>query len=503
MRRLRKKHIPDIFPPTPAMFTQRMQGALRRLPPRTGRRSFVGIYAIAGTAVVAAALLFFLKGMGVPDMVAPMVLPSAAATSGQSAGAVTAGPTDNLDSHEAGIGRLSEYAATLESLLPEAAFAPMNEAELAQAMDGLVEPISGNYEGIGRKSAAGGYVLLTTKPGRQRLPQSASTYTVSPGGTMQEEVHVVYQENEQEMPICVLPLGVPFQYFAQSDVAVLYTASADGEASGVPLQEVAQQVLSGDQQQVEYLIDAQRRGVEVLRTPSAPHLSVSMVRPNGSWTTEHLALELDAAASIEAQLKGLKYSGKTVSAEKSSQTYADIGIEYNSGGNVKEAAPYRLQMNGDTGEIVVRTSGKGVAPMPQELYKTIVSMVRSNTPWQLYELNDIHDIVKADIRIRFKQDQPEQTQQITDPARLAQLEALFTAAKGMSGSGCPFTGELVLTRGDGEQITLHLATDSCDSMVLGTSVSYDYGPGESPDGEGSVNKQQEMISIFDQIKWAR
>lgn len=386
--------------------------------------------------------------------------------------------------------KLSDYAAMIEALFPQTKFYTMNDTELAQAMDGLPAVIADNYEGIGRMIPSdGGYILLTSKPGGHRLPQTTITYTVSPAGTMLEQVHV---EDASGNPICTLPLGIGFDYYGDTDIAVLYTGMPQDKA----LTAVIGRVLSGDQAYLDYLNDAHDRGVTVLTVPDAPYLEVYMMH-EGTWRTEFIPLEQQDVSIITAQLATMNFAPYNPN-----EWAAGIGINLRTNQQNPDAS-YRLcQTSG--GDIAVHdTVGKQIAIITPQLFKHVVDITRTKTYWLYVAQDSIHNIVKAELTIRFHWDQTLQTQVLDDPRQLSQLEALFQNAKSTDIGACPYTGMLDLTRADGEVIRVQIATDSCDSMILGTSVGYDYGPGIRTDGEGTENKQQVLINLFDQIRWGR
>ena len=119
-------------------------------------------------------------------------------------------------------------------------------------------------------------------------------------------------------------------------------------------------------------------------------------------------------------------------------------------------------------------------------------------------MSEIRDLARAELRLKLNRDSETEVQVVKGGESLRELETMFRNAEYTGITGCPFTARLLLTRTDGETIILQIATDSCDSMILGTSAGYDYGPLPKGGGEeGTENKQEVLIRIFDEINWQR
>jgi hypothetical protein len=104
--------------------------------------------------------------------------------------------------------------------------------------------------------------------------------------------------------------------------------------------------------------------------------------------------------------------------------------------------------------------------------------------------------------MKLYRNSPEEVQVVEDRDSLKELVELLSNAELTGYGGCPYTALLLLTREDGRTITLHIATDSCDSMILGTSAGYDYGPDPGQRGlGGTVNRQDVLKRIFNRVNW--
>lgn len=114
--------------------------------------------------------------------------------------------------------------------------------------------------------------------------------------------------------------------------------------------------------------------------------------------------------------------------------------------------------------------------------QSVVELAKEKAGYTVVAPEDIHDIVKAEFIVSHKENT--YTQTITDIEKLSQLEKAFEGAKHEGLSACPFGGRLVLTRADGEVITVYCATDTCNAFILGTN------------GEYSLKSREALWSLF-------
>lgn len=78
------------------------------------------------------------------------------------------------------------------------------------------------------------------------------------------------------------------------------------------------------------------------------------------------------------------------------------------------------------------------------------------------------------------------TQTVTDPEKLEDLAELFEEAEYGSASECGYGAELVITRKDGEKLTVYVAEDSCGTAMIEGRVWCKYGD------------QEDLAEIFDE-----
>ena len=67
---------------------------------------------------------------------------------------------------------------------------------------------------------------------------------------------------------------------------------------------------------------------------------------------------------------------------------------------------------------------------------------------------------------------------LQDPELLKRLEEILSGASFDEEKACPYNGILTLTKADGTQITVRLASDGCDSMAYGSYGFYQAAGGE-------------------------
>lgn len=67
---------------------------------------------------------------------------------------------------------------------------------------------------------------------------------------------------------------------------------------------------------------------------------------------------------------------------------------------------------------------------------------------------------------------------LDDPVLLKRMEEILSHAAPGDAGKCPYNGILMLTKADGTQVTVRLASDGCDSMVYGSYSFYQATGGE-------------------------
>ncbi|MBE5768689.1 MAG: hypothetical protein E7333_03750 [Clostridiales bacterium] len=107
-------------------------------------------------------------------------------------------------------------------------------------------------------------------------------------------------------------------------------------------------------------------------------------------------------------------------------------------------------------------------PLPQPL----VDIAAETAGFLCQSPADVGNIVSATMDTTLFGETHSQT--VTDPADLARLQTVLQGAQKMGfRSKCPWTGVLTLTMDDGRTMVIQKASDSCQSMLFGTSFCYE------------------------------
>jgi beta-lactamase regulating signal transducer with metallopeptidase domain len=393
---------------------------------------------------------------------------------------------ENDDANE-----LAEHIVSMEELLDNSNFQYMTEEQIEAILMTLPEIIRDNYHGVGRiENNSSGYILLTCKSGAKRLPEDTICYGFSPADSELEQL-VLQDADENE--ICRFPLGLEVSYFKGDDI--FYIAVGDASKNTSRISQIASYQFSGNRDFIEYAKQAKMRGTSLFIPQEGSYISAD-IWINRSHLLEYISIDESFAAEIESRLGNI------------AKTHCDFssGVLKSMGINIvlADRNNYELCIFDDGTKAIHRWSDRNAVLVDSETHDLIADFVMKKTPWEWVELSEIHDIVKAEMRMKLYRDSREEVQIVEDMDSLKELEKLLSNAKLTGCGGCPYTALLLLTREDGETITLHIATDSCDNMILGTTAGYDYGPDPGQTGlGGDVNHQEVLKRIFDQINWER
>ena len=106
------------------------------------------------------------------------------------------------------------------------------------------------------------------------------------------------------------------------------------------------------------------------------------------------------------------------------------------------------------------------------VFKEITAML-SMSEYTAFHPNDIYDITDAELVVNYTK------YPILDKDNLSLIETMLSKAQKMKGgSACPFTASIILTRKDGTQGMITLATDSC-AVFRSEETYYDYSDGDN------------------------
>jgi len=398
---------------------------------------------------------------------------------------------ENIINENDDVNGLTAHAAAMEELLDSSDFRYMTEEQMEAILKTLPEIIRDNYYGIGRiENNGSGYVLLTCKSGAKRLPEDTICCGFSPADS---ELEQLILQDADENEICRFPLGLAVSYYNGNDI--FYIAVGDASKNTSRISQIASYQLSGNLDFIEYERQAKKRGTSLFIPQEGSYISAD-IWINRSHLPEYISIDESFAAEIESRLSSI------------AKTHCDFssGVLKSMGINIvlADRNNYELCIFDDGRKAIHRWSDRNAVLVDSEVHDMIADFVMKKTPWEWVELSEIHDIVKAEMRMKLYRDSGEEVQIVEDRDTLRELEELLSKAKLTGCGGCPYTALLLLTREDGETITLHIATDSCDNMILGTTAGYDYGPDPGQTGlGGNVNRQEVLKRIFDQINWER
>lgn len=333
----------------------------------------------------------------------------------------------------------------LEQFEPELEFHDMDE-EKAQSYG---EPLKDAYTFIGRETKDGfGYVLAVLDGKESPLTGlSISGYndTVVAGewvqnGETSEEVYVYTFDKIEGL-------------YRGEESRILYFQPDDLAEPGELLQAFIHQYCMGDEG-VRYLADLVERGVRMTPPEQGAFLSVDRFE-NGEEYVEYIPLTRE-------QEKEILESDMLIDPA----AYGGFGLQL-------YVSEEEYEKNGDP---------------DSHISLPALEIAREKCRFQIVELSEIHDIVKAEMKMRFHEwdkegttviSAREETETLTEKTQLAKLEEILGGAEPFYEGKCPYTGILTLTRADGEEIVLHLAADSCDGFVIGSHAFYSPGKEET------------------------
>lgn len=385
---------------------------------------------------------------------------------------------------------LTEHAVSMEELLDNSDFQYMTEEQMGAILKTFPEIIRDNYQRIGRIENNSGYMLLTCKSGAKPLPEDTICCMFSPADSELEQL-VLQDADENE--ICRFPLGLEVSYYKGNDI--FYIAVGDASKNTSRISQIARYQLSGNRDFIEYAKQAKMRGTSLFIPQAGSYISAD-IWINRSHLKEYMSIDESFTSEIESRLGNIEKTHY----DFSSRVLKRIGIVI----ALADRNNYELCLLDDGTKVIHKWDDRNAVLVDPEIHDMIADFVMEKTSWEWVELSEIYDIVKAEMCMKLNRDSREEVQIIEDRDTLMELEELLSNAKYTGCGGCPYTALLLLTREDGATITLHIATDSCDSMILGTTAGYDYGPDPGQVGlGGDVNRQEVLIRIFDRINWER
>lgn len=313
------------------------------------------------------------------------------------------------------------------------------------------EPIAEYYDFHGRMTEDGfGYVLAFRKSGTDPLAD-LSIYGLD-GYTEAE----IWDEEEGEYRVAYSFKNTGWIYQGEDD-RILYLQPIDMEEPEELRMAFVYRYCSGDEG-VQYLDDALERGIRFTPPDTEAYLAANRYE-NGKQYFEYAIL-------TEEEEQKILDSDELID----SDLYGEYGLQF----------------------FVSQEAYENGAKEENDITTPALEIAKEKFRFEILEPKEIHDIVKAELSMKVWESQNGEsgseengfgkdqefftvTELLTDDSQLKELEEILSASRVDMEGKCPYTGILTLTREDGAEIVVSLATDSCDSFILGSHGVYSPG----------------------------
>lgn len=332
-----------------------------------------------------------------------------------------------------------EIIEFLEQFENELSFDDMDDSD----MEAYVGTLAESYDFMGRETEDGIGYILGFKKVESSLLDSLSIYEIDDyieadiWSEQEEKYKTVYEFKN----ISVLARG---NYHDGGVNEILYLQPKD---MGMPeeLEDAFRYRYCYGIREYEYVEDVLSRGVRFTPPDTEAYLAVDRYE-NGIQMWEYVTVS-------EEEEKEILESDEVIEPE----LYGYYGLEFFVSQKTYE------EMEIEKGEITLPA----------------LKIAESRCRFKVRELSEIHDIIEAGLELYAWDEENEEmrmiTETITDPDKIKELEGILTSPKESGEGKCPYTGILTLTRQDGEEITISLATDSCDGFILESHGFYSPG----------------------------
>ena len=336
---------------------------------------------------------------------------------------------------------------TLEAFDPDHLYVDMDPEQAASCGGELRDA----YDFIGRETDAGaGYVLGFRNSDEDPL-NGLSIYSldnVIEADRWNEDKNIferVYTfENIHEM-----------HYTESKDILFLVP---DGMEESEELRKAFEYSLCDGDEGVRYMESVKKRGVRMSPPENGGYLAVRRF-VNAEVLEEYIPLTEDQEKEIIA-------SEEIVDPE----IYGIDGITY-------MASPEIYELEN---------------PDPDEITVPALRLAKEKCEFQTVRAEDMKEITSAELEIIQWHGEPEKyadvsagdleetgiSETLNDPVLLKRMEEILAEASLGESGKCPYNGILMLTKADGTQVTVRLASDGCDSMVYGSYSFYQGDGGE-------------------------
>lgn len=365
----------------------------------------------------------------------------AGAVTGNSAGEAESGAaSDGTDSGgTAEPIRAGEVIPFLEGFEPELVFTSM-ETEEAESYG---EPLREWYDFSGRKTEEGfGYVIAVLKDGKKPLGRwsfigeddfiTAEKWNESTGNfekaAVFPDITSVYQGDGNRI-LYLQPANYVMPDELQQAFYYQYCSGTEGP---------------------RHLQDMIDRGVRFSPPDNGAYLSVERFE-HGICYTEYVPL---TAKEEEEIIESDEVIDPVV--------YGNYGIQF-----------YVSEDTYENGEV---QEGRITAPA--------LSIAEDRCRFEAVDPSEVHDVVKAELKMKLREydndtgsvsREWEETETLNSSSDLKLLETILSSSEPAFEGKCPYTAVLTLTREDGREIVLQLATDNCEGFIIGSHAFYSPG----------------------------
>lgn len=297
--------------------------------------------------------------------------------------------------------------------------------------------IKDSYDFIGRVAEDGyGYVLGFKKG--EKDPFADYSYCWKDGEFTVERVN---EETFEETTMFTLPDIENFSI--GEDNAILYIQPKDMEEPGNISLAFSHKYGSGESGRM-YLEGAVEHGIRFTPPDSGAYLEVYRYE-NGNRRWEYISL-------TEEEEKLLRISDALILPE----WYGHMGLKF-----IVSEETYD-----ETGEETWAITDEAL------------NIAEERCNFVAMDISEIRDIKEAKLEMNVWDDVDGEKKieiLVTEEEILKELEEIFSGAEVFHEGNCPYTGILTLTRKDGKELVLQLATDSCDGFVYGSCGFYSVG----------------------------
>ena len=297
--------------------------------------------------------------------------------------------------------------------------------------------ISEYYDLIGRITEDGcGYVLAFRK-------DSVDIFEGYDQYWKDQDFVVVDRNEETDQENIIYSFSEINDICTSSENDILYIQPEDLEVPGELKKAFILKYCSGEEG-IAYLEDVMERGVRFTPPDEDGYLEVYRYE-NGKQRLEYVSL-------TKEEEKAIIHSDALIMPE----WYGEYGLQYFVSQDIYEET--------DMEE----------GPITEEALKIAEERCR----FVAMDISEIHDIVEAKFEMQVNLEDGSEKQieiDVQDPDVLMELEEILASSFETGEGKCPYTGILTLTREDGLEMVLSLATDGCDGFIFGSNSVYTVG----------------------------